>query len=545
MPHISATQRALACFDVLALIFGDNVWIPHEDTASKPKSLRMSDLISAALVCRAWRTPALRFVWRDLPSSLPLWNLFTPPDIRLYTHGDLSSGVLDKIISSQLWTSARCSERFSWYSGHIRTLRVNHAQDVQFFRTVLEKIDSVPILPSLKTLWWSPRPVSDQSLLPLFRMSLRNIFLNYSKDFKVEASTLHAIVSRLREHSPALDSICIDAVLSTDDPTLCTVADTIASFRNISRIRITDSVSLSSFYALVANPCLADIEIGVSRDKPTKAHDLVTAPGLRRMVISGRGRCLTKLFSSIRTPRLQHANITAWDRSASVAPDYVSCISAFAAALNQEVLEWVHLELGCSSEPATDDVIQLIKLIEPLLPCGQLKHFYLACHIINIATIDDEFERLSMSWPALEYLHVDIVDFTYDPGEDPEMEAAPTLAVLFYLWHHCPRLLELSLPYLGLCEWMASWLQVTSLRETVGDNPSTHPLAVLRIAMPEATYGEPSYCIEMNDEALSICARYLTTMFPVLDVDRCRPLDAESVELCAWAQVFRYMLASS
>lgn len=74
-----ATRRALACFDLLIIIFKVNLSVTLLDRAHMP--LRKRDLVSFALVCRAWREPALRSLWRNLSSSFPLWNIFRPQNI--------------------------------------------------------------------------------------------------------------------------------------------------------------------------------------------------------------------------------------------------------------------------------------------------------------------------------------------------------------------------------------------------------------------------------------------------------------------------------
>ena len=73
-----AARRALECYDILATIFSENVSIPFIGTTTL---FRNSDLVKLALVCQGWRAHALRLLWRELPSTYPLWHLLAPPGL--------------------------------------------------------------------------------------------------------------------------------------------------------------------------------------------------------------------------------------------------------------------------------------------------------------------------------------------------------------------------------------------------------------------------------------------------------------------------------
>lgn len=64
----SPIHRGLANYDVLCTVF---------DTIR----LRKADLRNAALVCRTFKEPALRKLWRTLANSIPLWHLLAPENI--------------------------------------------------------------------------------------------------------------------------------------------------------------------------------------------------------------------------------------------------------------------------------------------------------------------------------------------------------------------------------------------------------------------------------------------------------------------------------
>lgn len=290
-------------------------------------------------------------------------------------------------MSARLWTDGTLFNAFLWYCGYVRKLEVRYAQDGPFFRALLEQLEGQrPIFPNLEMIAWRPEPVSDLSLVPLFSKSLRQVYLDYdpfmedpAPDTLVEASTLGAIVSHLRQHSPLLEHLTINAVLKAGDSVPSDVMSTVASFRNLQRVYIRGSVSISSFRALVSNPSLASIDsIGVFFDDPPVAHKRMTAHGLREIDITGTAECLTALFKSLHAPRLQKAQIETSDSAAPPVPDYVSCVAAFGGALDKDTFQWLHMKLGAStSAPFTREVIDLVTLLGPLLPCRRLAHFSL------------------------------------------------------------------------------------------------------------------------------------------------------------------------
>lgn len=66
---LSAMHRAIYCYDVLCMILEENL------------GQNGATLANSVLVCRTWSGPALRFLWRNLPSFQPIWHLFAPPDL--------------------------------------------------------------------------------------------------------------------------------------------------------------------------------------------------------------------------------------------------------------------------------------------------------------------------------------------------------------------------------------------------------------------------------------------------------------------------------
>lgn len=80
--HQSLIHRSLANYDVLCTIF---------DTMRPNKA----DLRSAALVCRTFKEPALRSLWRKLTTSTPLYHLLAPEALAFPNH--ISEAYLDSV----------------------------------------------------------------------------------------------------------------------------------------------------------------------------------------------------------------------------------------------------------------------------------------------------------------------------------------------------------------------------------------------------------------------------------------------------------------
>ncbi|KAI0742613.1 hypothetical protein C8Q80DRAFT_916695 [Daedaleopsis nitida] len=376
----------------------------------------------------------------------------------------MPSDYFEAVMLAQLWTDGTLLNTSLWYCGCVHTLNVFYAQDAPFFRALLEQLEGQrPIFPSLERISWLPKPVSDLSCLPLFNKSLRQVFLDYpfmniAPATLVEASTLGAVVSHLRQHSPFLECLLIEAFLKSGDAVSSDAISTVASFRNLQRVCIPGFMSLSSFRILVSNPSLARVDsVGVLLDDTPVAHKRITAHGLRDIDITGSGECLTELFKSLHAPRLQRAQIDTSDWAAPVVPDYVSCVAAFAAAVDKDTLDWLHMELGASSSgPSTHTVTDLVTLLGPLLPCRQLAHFYLGSCMLNLAAEDDDFDDITGAWPKLEAFTLAISDFSLRSDG-----AIPTAAVLRSFWRDCPALCELTLPHidLSLCTVPDQWVR--------------------------------------------------------------------------------------
>ncbi|KAI0702575.1 hypothetical protein C8Q76DRAFT_802194 [Earliella scabrosa] len=495
------TRRALECYDILATIFSENVSIPFIGTTTL---FRNSDLVKLARVCRGWCAHALRLLWRELPSTYPLWHLLAPPGLPSPTGSAPTAEYCDAVISARLYADAERLSSFLWYCGHVRTLETRHSTDAVLVHTLLEVTGGRPLFPSLATLRWGPSSTSDLSVLPLFTHTLRKVnVIIYHKTFEpipdVDESVVWSIVGRLQDSSPKLQDLFI--YVSLQSPPSTALMRHLASFSHLQRLQTTISISSSALLRLMSNGCLvrADTQSVVWDGPPSKvASHSIPAHALEVLKIAGDSTSLAKLFTAIHAPKLNYAFITASNSGAVAESHCVSYVAALAAAVRCDVFNSLHLE--CSGlRPTTP--MDLANLVEPLLPFRELTYFNYTSDPPDVFANDSTCGTITRAWPNLKHFTINMSLWSV-AGEHPEM---PTATVLYSFWRHCPRLRHLSLPHL---QFQDQLVDVDEYR------PSTHPLEQLQIDITQSwSTGKANLPAGVVEEH----ARYASGLFPCLN----------------------------
>ncbi|KAI0696377.1 hypothetical protein C8T65DRAFT_832814 [Cerioporus squamosus] len=572
----AASHKAMMCYDVVCSTFETlREGLVEEDSNAV---LCRAALGACAVVCRAWSQPALRCLWKRLPSIVPILHIFAPDDIPCPPLWDIiPEDYAEKVIATQLYKNRASGhwDRFTLYSTFIDglTWRGHYNLTPTFLELlgfILAYSPKGTFLPRLRTLAWTPTGMWDASFIALTGSQVRELVLRYPTFVfgrhpwelddppRVDDTQLQAMLGRLKTSSPLVESLRVDSPLSPAGLKLC---QTIASFEHIREVDLAFSIDTSSFIALASLSHIASIKVHRLFTGNTLETQIVTCSQLHTLAVSGDCACLTDLLGIMRLPSLRMAYLAINEHSIlspPSAPDYPSCVAAFANATDPTNLEWLTISLGKSGVQGFMKCARrtvLIDLLGPLLPFTALRHFELASMVlyplpngarpscswstvldtpffdmVKFASSNSDFEAMARAWTKLEYLSLEsLVWYSDRPGS----YEIPTAAILHHFWRHCPNLRELCLPYLDILHDDPAQLPTPTTEH------STHPLTYLRVDACQWEQGRVELCYEEQQD--KDYATYLLRLFPRLDkVECCRFVAAkESRGEAGWGRVFR------
>ncbi|EPS95778.1 hypothetical protein FOMPIDRAFT_1053869 [Fomitopsis schrenkii] len=160
------TQQALSTQDILSHIFEElRFSSTSKEWYSKEAADSRATLAHAAVVCKDFHEPALRILWRDLPTFSALVRLL-PNRVVGAGPGGKKAYVLKKILNHKRWA------RFTYYAGFVRRCQSRPRRPTQDWVRLVDQMvfsylfmcnDHKPILPRLERLDWCQDSLVDSN----------------------------------------------------------------------------------------------------------------------------------------------------------------------------------------------------------------------------------------------------------------------------------------------------------------------------------------------------------------------------------------------
>ncbi|KDR80700.1 hypothetical protein GALMADRAFT_1100723 [Galerina marginata CBS 339.88] len=411
----------------------------------------LHSLVCAARSCKAWKDPALDFVWVRLSSLTPLLLLLPGFSI---TNNEF-------VYSND--TSPDNSHSFNSYARRVK--HVSNRQKIEIHSSAVTaspfSYSSDVCLPNLETAHISI-PRCNALVLPL-SLSPNLLRLDIDLGFKSRTpdvdSPLCEYLELVSSHSPRLRHITLRGIASKR------LNSIISSMRNLQSLslRLGHSLSIETLRAIIIFPSLLELEVHAGHIEINDLDELHQYPthtmfaSLRKLHIRAKSNLVEVILQLLQPNTLYHLHIELDDAfpSDSYWNTIFACIcSKSTSSLHHLTLEH-HFELPEPMTSMPSDVTHVAlhmqspksssMLFETTQMLGTLKllrHF--ACDVTLPAIMSDQdVAKLVTWWPDLEYLEL---------GSAPQAEDQPnevsrmTIASLALFAAKCPELRKLILP---------------------------------------------------------------------------------------------------
>jgi len=397
-------------------------------------------LARSASVCKHFRDPALRVLWREIPSFVVLIKLLSSSTKAVPVY------VLHRNIQADEW------ERFKYYARFVRCCRV---QTWEFDPGVRAPVDPTvyhhlsiqsagqPILPNLELLEWSQDSPLITSLLFLLNPSVRwlSIFMRdnpYERRYESIDRSRHALqmlLNGIYTTSPRLGHLALQGM-----PRFEGVFPKIPSSPSSSPVD--RSLDLSEFWQLdmklinklVRVRFLTALNVWMLYGFPeTRERPVLKA--LKTLVInpSGATACAS-FFAAVALPRLRTLYVhfdeartadALWPKVAETLPDlHTLVVSSRRMGSTSKRLS--------SARPTRS----VAAVIQPLLALGNLYKVELDFGAWVLDASDDDIRQITQSWPKLRELKL----------RHGASSVRPSLHALSCAAQHCADLKSLALP---------------------------------------------------------------------------------------------------
>ncbi|PIL26137.1 hypothetical protein GSI_11892 [Ganoderma sinense ZZ0214-1] len=493
---------------------------------SRSKSHDPSRLAPCATVCRAFHEIAIRLLWRSLPSLIPLWHLFAPPNTKRppssTLQGDKRPDYLRKVVSARLYDDPQVWERFLCYTTRVRHIaHSTYSSDspettvlqLYLIQVIVLKNGGNPVLPLLHSILWAAKAPTDNSLVALFAPTLRSATLSL-QSVPGDEETRALLFRRLHESSPHLENIELGSGYNSDKDLAVgpLLVQELLLFDRLRQLTVHCGLSgPATFLAFVAKPNLTSLSVrnvsgpsNAPHSPPTVVRDLV------ELSIEGTGPTLVGLFELVRFEALESATIRI-ENSPDVRQETEDVLTAFHNTLTSpSTLRGFTLCIYGWGSKAEGPAISLRDLVRPVLPLQEICSFKFSSHSIRPQIEVADIAALTGAWPNLERLVLD--------AHPPSSSDAFSLDALHYIHAHCPQLRDLDthsicLPVLGVHAIPAPL-----------ERPSSSAHALRRLWASGVYVYRPEYkpgrIVAEHAEAL---ARYLLELFPALDMEEYKP----------------------
>ncbi|RPD65088.1 hypothetical protein L227DRAFT_607679 [Lentinus tigrinus ALCF2SS1-6] len=505
---IMSGRKALNNYDVLFKILEEvtSSRVESQSRRSEPR-LAQCDLAACARVCRSFTEPAVRLLWGQIDSLLPLWHLLAPDNVALPK--ECTEEYINLLAEAKLYDEPGPWDRFLWYSKFVRRLFYDSSMcgdgQAHLFKTLLEHNGGQPLLSALRTIEWKRVSSRDYSFTDAFFPGLVDVTLSFARQ-RSSAQLwrdidLKPLLVRLRDASPALETFQLRIPTQAES----WIVEELVQFPRLRRLYGSFTLDFPSLTTLVSKLALVSLHITLSNDSniaPVGAPGSASLPllqmeNLRELRIQSQSQSVTQLFTALHAPQLRSLTVCVIDDPNSTV-DYPALMDAIANAVSSEVMQSLVLEIYMqhyiprAPRPAP---IPLVTLLHPILPMQNLETFELKFGgRLQLSGANETFADIARRWSALRTFSLCIRDWHPDGP-------SPTPAILMLFARSCPNLRELVLPYL---DHRALVLPSEGM-------PAPHPLLYLDI-FDRLTEREST-----NEESTRM-AEYIHRLFPSIDL---------------------------
>ncbi|KAI0328281.1 hypothetical protein GY45DRAFT_1326547 [Cubamyces sp. BRFM 1775] len=452
------------------------------------EAVRRRSLASAARVCKAFHDPAIRVLWRQLESLLPLFSLIGSSFAKVQENVKQPNGQpfcdiyhLPDRLSAHEWA------RLTKYAAYVQVLYISSVLGPQSLTQ--ESWESMKVLfgnrsvcPNLRMLKWGARwpetelpgilhfltPTIDKMLVVVYTIPLRTSFDLVPTWQAVIPGIVEEICKRARRLSHLtvstghLNASELLTVLSHSHP---------PTFRglHLQGQHGTPPISLSSFMDLAHITALESLQLNVPVECGPEASlpAVLNLPHLRHLRLIHAYHKSHPAYSIITSSRLQLLHVNHMEYS-SFASLHYTCAAWEHSFPNLEVLA---VRLRPSTLLMGIQTRSLLTAVRPLLNFRKMRSCTIGSSYAPFTIDDADLEALSVAWPSLTKLDIS------------SMSTWAGMPGLLSLATNCPNLTALSIRSI-----------VIRSEDIPGDVlqmvPMNHPLKTLVVVygLPADTY---------------------------------------------------------
>ncbi|KAH9833393.1 uncharacterized protein C8Q71DRAFT_909446 [Rhodofomes roseus] len=397
-------RHALSIPEILLHVFGHlqpdtENWEKRE--RGNPES-RAAALARSARVCKDFREPALRVLWRDIPSIDVLVKLLSP------SAKEVPVWVLVRSIRAEEWT------RFQYHARFVRCCRMPAHEFSGVYRhpvgTTVHHHLSIentgkPLLPNLEELEWSQDQPLVTSLFFLLTPSLRRLTIymredpyarRYEQSFDQAIHAEQMLLNRVFTLSPRLGYLCLQGTWNRTDvfPEIPRIDSPSPAYRSL------DFSHFGSLGMMVNK--LADVPyltfLSVTAVKLPPLEERPTFKHLRQLVVKEESPGSSATFlASAAFPKLRSLRLHMPDARI---PD--ALWQATAIALPH--LRKLYVRRARSRHSPQPMDCSVADALRPLLALVDLRRVEIDFGAWALDASDDDVREITRSWPKLQVL---------------------------------------------------------------------------------------------------------------------------------------------
>ncbi|KAG1762908.1 hypothetical protein EDD22DRAFT_537528 [Suillus occidentalis] len=394
-------------------------------------------LPALASTCRAFESPALNVLWRNLESVEPIVKCLPSELFSTNRHKDT---VLQKPLDHKMW------DTLSRYTSRVHSITQSRkSKFIELLSLIILAYPSAPtsFFPNLRQLTWFTDDTTHDAA-EFLRMALVPSLLSLTVRISPASPAFLSVFSSLGTLCPRLQCMTLNHGRSIDEPFSKSpfIMQPISQLRHLCDLHIWDMgiqeiqqiMQLEALQRLVL-----DMHVSLSAwDKPSPLQ----LPGFRNLeVLTIKVNALKRLmnfFSALTIVRIKKVEVRLIDIAIQSPADVPPMLSQFLAIL-QERCDNNKLESFNFIAATTKSGVMESGIFAPLRAFGNLIHLDLdmCCHI---SMSNEELCYLVGAWPKLQFLQ-----FGCHVIVDLDTIAVPTFPGLECLLRLCPALTSLAL----------------------------------------------------------------------------------------------------
>jgi len=391
-----------------------------------------STLASCARVSRVFSDPALRVLWRQMDTLLPLFNLLP------YLRGERDiielNGYFTDLADAQVlhdWG------RFKLYASHVRsaTHEQEESLDDRSFAFLKQLNEGRPLLPSLQELCWEQIGDSGSDIPHFLSPSIRRIFMSVPRSPSTPSHTrsMEQILRAIQLHAPSVTHIHVS------DFGRLWYLQPLIRFESLRLVHIsTSSLDLPLLLVLPKMTNVVELRLDVDEGQLNSFDNIEGFAALRKLRLTGTLAAFPQCFKVIRPPLLETIHLNSFD---TLTPEICRDCLAPLVPTFMATLRNVHILFGKVSGWSQTTPSPLLDFIRPLLGLHGLEGLYLDFHQRWITISDEAVHEMASAWPKLTSLA-----FYFSYYRQEETQILPSLQSLAEFSQRCPSLRRLRIP---------------------------------------------------------------------------------------------------